>query len=89
MLANSAAESLDQLGPRSLEAPARELGELGRFSRAVDQGVEDGPATLAENVADDAGQLDVRVFERLLDALRVTRSLLTSCLRVRMSARRS
>ena len=46
------------------------LGELGRFHLAVDQRFQHRSCRLAQDVAGDAGELDVRAFQRLLDPIR-------------------
>lgn len=45
------------------------LGELGRFHLAVDQRFQHRSCRLAQDVAGDAGELDVSALQRLLDPI--------------------
>ena len=75
MVTHVSTQRLDQLLARRLELAACQRDELLWVRLAARQGVEDRAATLAEHVGDHAGDLDVRVFECLLDPLRVARHL--------------
>ena len=57
----------DELCPRRLEPSVREIGQPLRLGLPCDEGGENRSAADAEDIAHDFGQLDVRIFERLLD----------------------
>src|SRR5438094_2228622 len=84
MLADSTTQRLDQRCAARFETPGRELDELLGIGLAADQRFQNRSSALPEHARDDSGQLDVSVFERLLNALRVLRDLaheLLSCAR--------
>src|SRR6185295_4866821 len=70
-----AAQRLRELLRAGLDAWMRQRCQLGRIIFASDESVKDRPTTQADDTADDAAELYVRILERLLDALRVLRDL--------------
>jgi hypothetical protein len=77
-----AVERRDEVGPGRFEASRRAVCQAVGIGFSGDEGLENRAPTRAPDVADHFGQLDVRVFEGLLDALRVS-SGLTNQLRPR------
>jgi hypothetical protein len=69
------AEGLDQVRPRGLQPPRRQVGQPLGIALAGHEGLEDRPPTHAEDVADHLPQFDVGVFQGLLQAERVARDL--------------
>src|SRR6266849_7768068 len=61
----------DELRPRRLEPSVREIGQPLRLGLPCDERGQNRPAADAKDIAHDLRQLEIRVFERLLDALRV------------------
>lgn len=69
-----AGQGLDELLLGRLEAARATQGGQGwRIRRPGHDAAQDGPAAHAQDVREDARELDVRVFQGLLDPLRVTR----------------
>ncbi len=72
---DAATQGLDDLLARRLQSSAGQLDQLDRVGLSGDERLEHRAAALAQNVADDGVELDVGVFERLLDALHVPHPL--------------
>jgi len=70
----------DEAVPTGREAAVRDGHEGFGITLAVDDGLENRPAAHPEDVADQTGQLDVGVFEDLLDAEDVAGHLLPQLL---------
>ena len=64
-----------ELRPGRFEPPRGEIDQSLRIRFAGHKRLEHRAATGPEDIADGLGQLHIRVFERLLDALRVARDL--------------
>lgn len=86
-----APQRLDELCPLLAGGALREVGEPLGVVLAGDDCREHRPAAQAQHVGQDAGDLDVRGLQHLLDAQRVQcwEISRTSCLRVRVRSRSS
>jgi hypothetical protein len=80
VLGDTPAQRLDQRSAAGLEPTAAQRDQLLRVGFASDERIEDRAPALAEDVADHAGDLDVRVLEYLLDPVRVLDDLATELL---------
>src|SRR5512145_3538640 len=72
---HSAAQRLDDLLAIGLQPTPCEIGKGLRIVLTGDDRLEKRPAARAQNVADDADDFDVGIFQRLLDALRMPSQL--------------
>jgi hypothetical protein len=72
---HAAVQGGHELGAGGFEAAAGEVGQAVGIGLAGDQGLEDGATTHAEEVAEQAGQLEVGVLQRLPDPQGVLRDL--------------
>ena len=75
MLRYTPIERRGQLGRRRPQAAVPKAREFQRICLARDQALEHRPAALADDVGDHRIELDVRRFQRLLDALDVRNAL--------------
>lgn len=71
MRSHPAVKGVDRLGPRRLESSRGEVGQSVSVGLFCDEGGQDGSPAAAEDIARHFGQLDARVFKRLLDPLRM------------------
>lgn len=63
-----------EVRPRGLDAAAGQLGQAFRIRLAGHQGLQDGATAHAQDVSEDAGELEVRVLQGLLDPKGMLRS---------------
>ena len=89
MRRDTAMQRRHQLCAARFESPGGEIGQPCRIRLARDERFENRSTAGAQNVADDVGQLQIRVLQRLLDAQGVPDDSPTSCLRVRVRSRSS
>jgi hypothetical protein len=89
VIRDTTAQGLDEHLAARFETTAAQRDELLRIGLTSDESMEDRPPALAENIADRARDLDVGVFEYLLDPVRVRTTSRASCLRVRERSRTS
>ena len=75
VLADAAAQGLPQFGWGGFQPTIGQECELGRVGLTGNQRLDHRPAALTHDVGDHRIQLDVGVFERLLDAQNVARLL--------------
>lgn len=75
MLGDPALERVLERGPRGSEAPTGQIDEAVQISLPRDQRSQDGATAGTDDVRDGPGQLDVGVFQSLLDALCVAGDL--------------
>jgi hypothetical protein len=73
VLGNPPGQSLAKLLLGRLDALMGEGGQPGRISLAGNHRLKHGPAALAKHVAEQAGDLDIGLLQRLVDALHVPR----------------
>src|SRR6185436_18024729 len=73
MVRGPAMESVPQISPGRLQPPSREIGESIGISFARDQRIEDRPAAYPDDVTHDLRELQVGIFERLLNAQHMPR----------------
>jgi hypothetical protein len=76
VVGDAADECLAQRGQLAPQFALRELGQQLRVVRAREQRVEHRATRRAEHLRGDRGELDPRVLEHLLQALRLARTLL-------------
>ena len=69
MLAEPSGQGLGQLRDLDPEPPLGQLGERGRVTLALDQGLQHQPARHAGDVTRDAGKFDSGVLQQLLQPL--------------------
>ena len=82
MVPDTAVERLDEGVSRAAETPAAEFGKMARIRLTCDHRLEDAPPTGAQDVRDHRGQLDVRLLQHRLEALRMRSGSLRSCPRL-------
>ena len=75
MVPDPAVERLDEGVSRAAETPAAEFGKMARIRLTGDHRLEDAPPTGAQDVRDHRGQLDVRLLQHRLEALRMPHDL--------------
>src|SRR4051812_50198123 len=75
MVPDTAVERLDKGVSRAAETPAAEFGKMARIRLTGDHRLEDAPPTGAQDVRDHRGQLDVRLLQHRLEALRMPHDL--------------
>src|SRR3954469_25225785 len=75
MLPDTAVESLNEGVSRAAKTRAAEFGKMARIRLTGDHRLEDAPPTGAQDVRDHRGQLDVRLLQHRLEALRMPHDL--------------
>lgn len=71
MLGNSSRQGLDQLATCGLEATTSQIRQTLGVGLPVNQSIKDGSPAHPEDVADHELELDIGVFEDLLDPMGV------------------
>jgi hypothetical protein len=82
----AALQGLDDRGPLVARPGMEPVGQPLGVGLPGHQARQDGSPARADDPGEDRGELEVRALEQLVDALRMRR---TSCLRVRVSSRRT